>query len=191
MIVTMFGFVICITLPETNISPLKIGHLKRKLVFQPSIFTCELLVQGGYFVFFAGFHWCAGESCVIFSASNFKSPPGWKIRHTDPHSHSDQLNPMILFQWLFFILQIKHVRNNFVYPKLFADMLKVFHHPTPKCFQSSIVICLKLDFPSAFFSGMSAETFVLTQTSWWKKDFVQWLARPPSTRDLAKTAKDL
>ena len=26
------------TLPETNSSPLKIGHLKRKLVFQPSIF---------------------------------------------------------------------------------------------------------------------------------------------------------
>ena len=29
------------TLPETNSSPLKIGHPKRKLVFQPSIFRCE------------------------------------------------------------------------------------------------------------------------------------------------------
>ena len=34
------------TLPETNSSPLKIGHPKRKLVFQPSIFRCELLVSG-------------------------------------------------------------------------------------------------------------------------------------------------
>ena len=33
------------TLPETNIA-LKIGHPKRKLVFQPSIFRCELLVSG-------------------------------------------------------------------------------------------------------------------------------------------------
>ena len=32
--------------PETNSSPLKIGHPKRKLVFQPSIFRCELLVSG-------------------------------------------------------------------------------------------------------------------------------------------------
>ena len=28
------------TLPETNSSPLKMGHPKRKLVFQPSIFRC-------------------------------------------------------------------------------------------------------------------------------------------------------
>ena len=32
--------------PETNSSPLKIGHPKRKLVFQPSIFRCKLLVLG-------------------------------------------------------------------------------------------------------------------------------------------------
>ena len=31
------------TLPQTNSSPLKIGHFKRKRVFQPSIFRCELL----------------------------------------------------------------------------------------------------------------------------------------------------
>ena len=30
------------TLPETNSSPLKIFHPKRRLVFQPSIFRCEL-----------------------------------------------------------------------------------------------------------------------------------------------------
>ena len=35
-----------ITLPETNSSHLKIGHPKRKLVFQTSIFRCELLVLG-------------------------------------------------------------------------------------------------------------------------------------------------
>ena len=29
------------TLPKTNSSPLKIGHPKRKLVFQPSIFRCH------------------------------------------------------------------------------------------------------------------------------------------------------
>ena len=35
------------TLPETKSSPLKIGRLpKRKVVFQPSIFRCELLVSG-------------------------------------------------------------------------------------------------------------------------------------------------
>ena len=39
------------TLPETNSSPLKIGHPKRKVVFQPSIFRGELLVSGRVFVF--------------------------------------------------------------------------------------------------------------------------------------------
>ena len=34
------------TLPETNSSPLKIGHPKRKSIFQPSIFRGELLVSG-------------------------------------------------------------------------------------------------------------------------------------------------
>ena len=35
-----------IHLPETNSSPLKIGHLKRKqIVFQPSIFRCKLAVS--------------------------------------------------------------------------------------------------------------------------------------------------
>ena len=35
-----------VTLPETNSSPLQIGHPNRKLVFQSSIFRCELLVSG-------------------------------------------------------------------------------------------------------------------------------------------------
>ena len=34
------------TLPKTNSSPLKIGFPKRKVVFQPSIFRCGLLVSG-------------------------------------------------------------------------------------------------------------------------------------------------
>ncbi len=34
-----------VTLPETNSSPLKIGHPKRKLVFQPTIFRCKLGVS--------------------------------------------------------------------------------------------------------------------------------------------------
>ena len=34
-----------VALPETNMSPLKIGHPKRILVFQPSIFRGELLVS--------------------------------------------------------------------------------------------------------------------------------------------------
>ena len=34
------------TLPKANKSHLTIGHPKRKLVFQPSIFRCELLVSG-------------------------------------------------------------------------------------------------------------------------------------------------
>ena len=38
------------TLPKTNSSPLKIGHPKRKIVFQPSIFRCELLVSGRVFL---------------------------------------------------------------------------------------------------------------------------------------------
>ena len=33
-------------LPKTNSSPLKLSHPKLKLVFQPSIFRCELLVSG-------------------------------------------------------------------------------------------------------------------------------------------------
>ena len=37
------------TLPETNSSHLKIGLSKRKVIFQPSIFRCKLLVQGGEF----------------------------------------------------------------------------------------------------------------------------------------------
>ena len=36
------------TPPATNSSHLKIGLSKRKVIFQPSIFRCELLVQGGY-----------------------------------------------------------------------------------------------------------------------------------------------
>ena len=39
-------FFVMVTLPETNSSPLKIGHPKRKVVFQSSIFRCELLVSG-------------------------------------------------------------------------------------------------------------------------------------------------
>ncbi len=38
------------TLPETNSSPLKIGHPKRKLAFPSSIFRCELLVSGRVFL---------------------------------------------------------------------------------------------------------------------------------------------
>jgi len=34
----MYDMAIMTTLPETNSSRLKMGHLKRKLVFQPSIF---------------------------------------------------------------------------------------------------------------------------------------------------------
>ena len=34
------------TLPETNSSPLKMGLPKRKVVFQPTTFRCELLVSG-------------------------------------------------------------------------------------------------------------------------------------------------
>ena len=36
-----------ITLPETNSSHLKIGHPKRKLVFQPSIFRCYVSFREG------------------------------------------------------------------------------------------------------------------------------------------------
>ena len=39
-------FLFEITPPKTNSLPPKIGLPKRKLVFQPSIFTCELLVSG-------------------------------------------------------------------------------------------------------------------------------------------------
>ena len=39
-------YILKYTLPETNSSHLKIGHPKRKLIFQPSIFGCELLVSG-------------------------------------------------------------------------------------------------------------------------------------------------
>ena len=38
------------TLPETNSSHLKIGHPKRKRVFQPSIFRGKLLVSGKVFI---------------------------------------------------------------------------------------------------------------------------------------------
>ena len=34
-------FILWVTLPETNSSHLIIGHPKRKLVFQPSIFRCD------------------------------------------------------------------------------------------------------------------------------------------------------
>ena len=42
---------------KLTFSPLKIGHPKRKLVFQPSIFRCELLVSGsvlGFMLVFGG-----------------------------------------------------------------------------------------------------------------------------------------
>ena len=44
----------CHTLPETNSSPLKIGHPKRKLVFQPSIFRCYVSFREG-----KGFEHCS------------------------------------------------------------------------------------------------------------------------------------
>ena len=48
-IVMNFGWIksssTCDTLPETNSSPLKIGLPNRKVVFQPSIFRCEVLVS--------------------------------------------------------------------------------------------------------------------------------------------------
>ena len=34
------------TLPKTNRSPTKIGHPKRKIIFQPSMVRCELVVSG-------------------------------------------------------------------------------------------------------------------------------------------------
>ena len=39
------------TLLETNSSPLKIGHPKRKLVFQPSTFRCKPLVSGRVYIY--------------------------------------------------------------------------------------------------------------------------------------------
>ncbi len=36
-----YGYFTSVTLPETNSSPLKIGHPKRKLVLKPSIFRFE------------------------------------------------------------------------------------------------------------------------------------------------------
>ena len=39
-----------VTLPETNSSPLKIGHPKRKLVFQPSIFRCYVSFREGIYL---------------------------------------------------------------------------------------------------------------------------------------------
>ena len=37
------------TLPETNSSPLKMGHPKRELVFQPSIFRCYVSFREGIY----------------------------------------------------------------------------------------------------------------------------------------------
>ena len=40
VVMNVWGCLGVVTLPETNSSPLKIGHPKRKTVFQPSIFRC-------------------------------------------------------------------------------------------------------------------------------------------------------
>ena len=40
------GSAVYVTLPKANSSPMKIGHPKRKVVFQPSIFRGEMLVSG-------------------------------------------------------------------------------------------------------------------------------------------------
>ena len=39
------------TLPETNSSPLKMGHPKSKFIFQPLIFRGELLVSGSVIIY--------------------------------------------------------------------------------------------------------------------------------------------
>ena len=56
------------TLRETNSSHLIIGHPKRKLVFQPSIFRCELLVFG-FWGYITGHPCLAIERCCSWSLS--------------------------------------------------------------------------------------------------------------------------
>ena len=46
------------TLLETNSSPLKIGHPKRKLVFQPSTFRCKPLVSGRVYIYIYDYSLC-------------------------------------------------------------------------------------------------------------------------------------
>ena len=68
-----------ITLPETNSSPLKIGHYKRKFIFQPSIFRCKLAVS-----FREGT--CLGS---LLSKHFFKGQAGLSVfPHTHTHTHT-------------------------------------------------------------------------------------------------------
>ena len=53
-----------VTLPETNSSPLKIGHPKRKLLFQPSIFRGYISFREGIFL---------KSSCVSFFPATYSS----------------------------------------------------------------------------------------------------------------------
>ena len=41
------GLYLVYTIPKTNSSPLKMSHPKRKLVFQPSIFSCYVSFREG------------------------------------------------------------------------------------------------------------------------------------------------
>ena len=48
---------------------LQVGHSKRKLVFQPSIFRCELLVSGRLIEFIIRIEdtfWCPKDPAVVF-----------------------------------------------------------------------------------------------------------------------------
>ena len=76
------NYQIDITLPESNSSPLKIGHPKRKLVFQPSIFGSYVSFREGRVDFFhqkkqmlrrATFFWgLQTERCFFFGEISLK-----------------------------------------------------------------------------------------------------------------------
>ena len=84
------------TLPETNSSPLKIGHPKRKRVFQPSIFRCELLVSGRVTPFKHGNFW---YQFVRFQGGypiwKFKSSPLKICQNAPKGSRRKSSNPFI------------------------------------------------------------------------------------------------
>ena len=132
------------TLPETNGLPLQIGHPKRKLAFQPSIFRCELLVS-----------WCIS---FCFCIHTFSTPSTHFLDRQDrkkgnfqlrcPHLHSRQWNSDPLtknrFPWLClpkkrcWTVEVQYLERGSSFS--FSCLPRFFEHPALSFPMSGLVV---------------------------------------------------
>ncbi len=89
-----------LTLPETNISSLKIGHPNRKVVFQPSIFRGYASFGEGSSTWNFGWCWCLNHFLVNGGLGLDYFTPLWhSLKLTARHrKYGEQQKERIVFQ---------------------------------------------------------------------------------------------